>query len=152
MEDTIIRAFYEEYRNALSFLLERGYFEQLHDEGLVQRLVYSKNFLSFCFVLDVRDAYVDESVEIHLLDGEVRGAFISDLLTQEELEDPVLQELESEIDRLLRDKKFMRLLQVERDAKAARLLLEKQAQWIATALQQYMVKVEPRLRWATRLA
>ncbi len=138
MADPIIQVFYEEYTDALSFLESKGYSKHAIDGGLVQRLVYLKESVAFYITLEVREVYVDCSVRVSNEDGfEEHGVPIANLLTPDELQSPEMSELSAEVRRLYENKKFYRRVLEGREVDAARLIFQKDAQWLSIVFRKY---------------
>ncbi len=141
MTDPIAQAFYEEYTDALSFMEAEGYSKHAVDNGLIQRLVYLREPIAFYITLEVREVYVDYSVRVNEASFGERGVLITDLLTPDELQSAELSELPADVRRLYENKKFYRRMLQGRDADAARLIFQKDAQWLSIILRKYREKI-----------
>lgn len=91
--DPVVEVFYSEYTEALSFLEDAGFTRQEVDNGLVQRIVYSKDEVSVVITLDVRDIAISSSVSVRVHEGVSVGGRLFGLLEDEERADPEIQQL-----------------------------------------------------------
>lgn len=132
--DIAIRLFYEEYLKAFSFLEEEGFTRVQVDEGLVQKLVYTRGCESIVVSLDVRDIAI--ACFITIGGRGLPGKFLSDLLTREEQTDAEIQALREKL-RYLLSRKVYREIVLKRSESLVRELIRTEAEIYAVILRKY---------------
>jgi hypothetical protein len=142
--DIVVRAFYEEYTRALSFLEEAGFVRSEIDEGLVQRIVYSKDDISVNISLDVRDIAIESYIRV-CSRGLLGRGFLSDLLDASERADPEIQSLLTQERHYSAPKVYYKTVR-ERNEELVRPMIRASAMLDAAVLRKYGIVVLQRAR------
>jgi len=143
--DTVVEMFYSEYTEALSFLEDAGFTRQEVDDGLVQRIVYSKDGVSVVITLDVRDIAISASVSVRVHEGVSVGGGLFSLLGDEERADPEVQQLLAQERRYSMPDVYYKAVR-ERNADQVRPIVRASAELHAAILRKYGRAVLERAR------
>jgi hypothetical protein len=143
--DPVVEVFYSEYTEALSFLEDAGFTRQEVDNGLVQRIVYSKDEFSVVITLDVRDIAISSSVSVRVHEGVSVGGRLFGLLEDEERADPEIQQLLAQERRYSMPGVYYKAVR-ERNAELVRPIVRASAELHAAILRKYGRAVLERAR------